>query len=69
MTIDPDQIRARIDALLAQLPDPADAEERAVASRARRDRTPAFRGARRAGAGAGVGGEGLSAAHGTACPR
>jgi len=25
MTIDPDQIRAEIDALLAQLPDPADA--------------------------------------------
>ncbi|QOM92634.1 hypothetical protein [Mycobacterium tuberculosis] len=26
MTIDPDQIRAEIDALLASLPDPADAE-------------------------------------------
>ncbi|CCK55669.1 hypothetical protein [Mycobacterium canetti] len=26
MTIDPDQIRAEIDALLAALPDPADAE-------------------------------------------
>ena len=26
MTIDPDQIRAEIDALLAQLPDPADPE-------------------------------------------
>jgi hypothetical protein len=26
MNIDPDQIRADIDALLAQLPDPADAE-------------------------------------------
>jgi hypothetical protein len=26
MTTDPDQIRARIDALLADLPDPADAE-------------------------------------------
>jgi hypothetical protein len=26
MTIDPEQIRAQIDALLAELPDPADAE-------------------------------------------
>jgi hypothetical protein len=27
MTIDPDQIRAEIDSLLAQLPDPADPED------------------------------------------
>ena len=62
MNIDPDQIRAEIDALLAQLPDPANnAEDGAVARRARRDSAPPFRGARRAAAGAGVGGEGLSA--------
>ena len=67
MTIDPDQIRAEIDALLARLPEPGDAGKtrepggRAVARGARGDSAPSFRGARRAAAGAGVGGEGLSA--------
>ena len=61
MTIDPEQIRAEIESLMAQLPDAADAEHRAVPAGARRHRPPPFRGARRAAAGAGVGGEGLSA--------
>jgi hypothetical protein len=33
MSIDPDQIRAEIDALLAQLPDPANAEREPLESR------------------------------------
>ncbi len=33
MTLDPDQIRAEIDGLLAQLPEPGDAEPEALESR------------------------------------
>ncbi|BDB42765.1 hypothetical protein IWGMT90018_32110 [Mycobacterium kiyosense] len=61
MTIDPTQIRAEIEGLLAQLPDTADAGGCSVARGPRRHRPPALGGTRRAAAGPGVRGEGLSA--------
>ncbi len=60
MTIDPAQIRAQIDDLLAGLPDVAQDENGARARRYRGDSAPSLRGARRAGPRLGVGGEGLS---------
>ena len=59
MSTDPDQIRAQIAALLAELPDVADS--RTPLTRYGRHRRAPGRGARPAGARAGVGGEGSGA--------